>query len=109
TAREIVDTSSAAVVEIEAGDRVGTGFVVGSTGLIATNLHVIEGETAINVKLYREQTPLPVVSIAGVDGTHDLALMWIKAPHPLNVVRLGDSSMMSAGDKIYAIGNPLDL
>jgi serine protease Do len=35
--------------------------------------------------------------------------MWIKAPHPLSVVRLGDSSMMSAGDKIYAIGNPLDL
>lgn len=109
TAREIVDTSSAAVVEVEAGDRVGTGFIVNSSGLIATNLHVIEGEPAINVKLYREKTALPVVSIAGVDTTHDLALMWIKAPHPLRVVRLGDSSAVSAGDKVYAIGNPLDL
>ncbi|HEY3803027.1 MAG TPA: trypsin-like peptidase domain-containing protein [Kofleriaceae bacterium] len=110
TAREIVDTSSPAVVEIEAGDnRVGTGFVVSNTGLIATNLHVIEGETTIKVKLFKETTPIPVMSIAGVDPTHDLALMWINPPHRLTPVRLGDSSQMSAGDKVYAIGNPLDL
>ena len=110
TAREIVDTSSPSVVEVEAGDdRVGTGFIVTSTGLVATNLHVIEGEGTIKVKLYKESTALPVMSIAGVDRTHDLALMWIKAPHPLSAVHLGDSSVMSAGDKVYAIGNPLEL
>ena len=49
------------------------------------------------------------MSIAGVDRTHDLALMWIKAPHLLSAVHLGDSNAMSAGDKVYAIGNPLDL
>src|SRR6185312_5036481 len=110
TAREIVDTSSPAVVTIEAGDnRVGTGFVVAPNGLIATNLHVIEGETTIKVKLFKDPTPIGVMSIAGVDPTHDLALMWIKPPHQLATVRLGDSSQMSAGDKVYAIGNPLDL
>jgi serine protease Do len=109
TAREIVDTSSPGVVEVEAGDgeRVGTGFIVDKSGLIATNLHVIEGESQITVKLYKEPAALPVVSIAGVDRAHDLALMWIKAPHALHAVKLGDSNIMSAGDKIYTIGNPL--
>jgi serine protease Do len=110
TAREIVDASSPAVVEIEAGeDRVGTGFIVDKSGLIATNLHVIEGEASIQVKLYKEQASLPVLSVAGVDRAHDLALLWIKPSRALTTVHLGDSSAMSAGDKIYAIGNPLHM
>jgi hypothetical protein len=108
SAREIVSTASPAVVEIQAGDdRLGTGFIVDASGLVATNLHVIEGEAEIKVKLYKESAALPVMSIAGVDRAHDLALMWIKPPHALSAVRLGDSNAMSAGDKVYAIGNPL--
>ena len=113
TAREIVDASSPAIVRVEVGgeggnSRIGTGFIVGPSGLIATNLHVIEGEAQISVKLYKDEAAYPVVSIAGVDTEHDLALMWIQPPHKtLPTVRLGDSNIMSAGDKIYAIGNPL--
>ena len=110
TARDIVDTASPAVVVVEAGeDREGTGFIVDPAGLVATNLHVIEGESTIRVKLYKDHDPLQVVAIAGVDREHDLALMWIKAPRALPAVRLGDSALTSAGDKIYALGNPLDL
>src|SRR5258707_10032582 len=78
SAREIVDASSPAIVRVEAGnDRVGTGFILSRNGLIATNLHVIEGESKIKVKLYKDQSEYEVVSIAGVDRGHDLALMWI--------------------------------
>ena len=46
SAREIIDASSPAIVRIEAGEaKVGTGFILDSSGLIATNLHVIEGES----------------------------------------------------------------
>ena len=56
TARDIIDQSSPAIVRIESGDsKVGTGFVLGADGLIATNLHVIEGESSIHVKLYKDQ------------------------------------------------------
>ena len=110
SAREIVDASSPAIVRVEAGnDRVGTGFILSRNGLIATNLHVIEGESKIKVKLYKDQSEYEVVSIAGVDRGHDLALMWITPKAMLPVVRLGDSSGVSAGDKIYAIGNPLGM
>jgi serine protease Do len=110
SAREIVDASSPAIVRVEAGeDRVGTGFILDSSGLIATNLHVIEGESTIKVKLYKDQGEYQVVSIAGIDRGHDLALMRIKPRGNLPVVKLGDSSVVSAGDRIYAIGNPLGM
>jgi len=110
SAREIVDASSPAIVRVEAGDdRVGTGFILDRTGLIATNLHVIEGESAIKVRLYKDQGEYPVISIAGVDRGHDLALMWIHPKASLPTVKLGDSNVVSAGDKIYAIGNPLGM
>ena len=48
------------------------------------------------------------MSIAGVDRGHDLALMRIKPTQAsCRSCTLGDSSAVSAGDRIYAIGNPL--
>lgn len=110
SAREIVDASSPAIVRVETGgDRVGTGFILDRAGLIATNLHVIEGESTIKVRLFDGGREYPVVSIAGIDRDHDLALMWIRPSGKLPTVRLGDSSGASAGDKVYAIGNPLGM
>jgi S1-C subfamily serine protease len=108
SARDIIDSSSPGIVRIEAGDaKVGTGFIVDPTGLIATNLHVIEGESSIRVKLYKDPTEYPATVIAGFDKGHDLALIRIQPKKPLPALRLGDSSSVSAGDRIYAIGNPL--
>src|SRR6478752_6472165 len=68
TARDIIDRSSPAIVRIEAGEaKVGTGFILGSDGLIATNLHVIEGESNIKVKLYKDPVEYPATVIAGLD------------------------------------------
>jgi hypothetical protein len=107
SAREIVDQSSSAVVRIEAGDsKVGTGFVIDPKGIIATNLHVIQGEAEIKVRT-KDGAQYPVMSIAGMDKDHDLALVRIYPKQALRPVRLGDSNQVSAGDKIYAIGNPL--
>src|SRR3569623_310476 len=106
--RQIVDSSSPASVRIEAGDNmVGTGFIVYGGGLIATNLLVIEGESKIRVKLFKDSTEYPVTTIAGVDRGHDLALIWIQPRQQLPVLHLGDSKAVSAGDQVYAIGNPL--
>jgi len=67
TARDIIDSSSPAIVRIEAGEaKVGTGFIIGNDGLIATNLHVIEGESNIKVKLYKNPVEYPATVIAGL-------------------------------------------
>ena len=108
SARDIFDVSTPAIVVIEAGEaKVGTGFILDPSGLIATNLHVIEGESNIRVKLYKDPTEYPATVIAAVDKGHDLALIRIKPKKSLPVLRLGDSSVVSAGDRVYAIGNPL--
>jgi S1-C subfamily serine protease len=44
----------------------------------------------------------------GTDKVHDLALLQIDAPN-LQPVTLADSSSLSVGQKVYAIGNPFGL
>src|SRR5512138_1066275 len=100
--REIIDSSSPAIVRIEAGEsKVGTGFILDGSGLIATNLHVIEGESKVRVKLYKDPTDYPATIVAAVDKGHDLALIRITPKKPLAKLRLGNSDAMSAGDRVY--------
>ena len=107
TEKDILRGASPAIVRIEAGsEKIGTGFIVDKTGVIATNLHVIAGESAIRVKLH-DGTQYQVAQIAGLDPARDLALLQITAPKALPTVKLGDSDAMAAGDQIVAIGNPL--
>ena len=105
--KDIVQRSSPAIVRIEAGrEKVGTGFIVDKTGVVATNLHVVAGESTIRVRLM-DGTLYQVTQIAGLDLDRDLALLKITATKDLPILRLGDSDALSAGDQIVAIGNPL--
>jgi len=75
TAKDIVQRSSPAIVRIEAGpEKVGTGFIVDKAGVVATNLHVVAGESTIKVRLL-DGTLYPVEQIAGLDPERDLALL----------------------------------
>jgi S1-C subfamily serine protease len=104
--KDIVTQSSPAIVRIEAGEGTGTGFIVDKSGLVATNLHVVAGNEVVKVKLH-DGNVYPVMGVAGVDRGRDLAVLRISPPRPLPVLRLGDSSQISAGDKVVTIGNPL--
>jgi serine protease Do len=105
--KDIVQRSSPAIVRIEAGpEKVGTGFIVDKSGVIATNLHVVAGESTIKVRLL-DGTQYAVLQIAGLDPNRDLALLRIQPAKELPVLKLGDSDAMVAGDQIVAIGNPL--
>jgi serine protease Do len=110
TPKDIVARSSPAIVFVEVGEgdvrQTGTGFILDKTGLIATNLHVVRGNTQIRVKLFSGET-YPVMQIAGVDPGRDLAVLRIQPAKHLPTVKLGDSAAMAAGDPIIAIGNPL--
>jgi serine protease Do len=107
TPKEIVANSKPAIVRIEVGpDRVGTGFVIDKTGLIATNFHVVVGSDDIKVTML-DGTKYPVRRIVGFDPAHDLALLDIDPTAAIPVLLLGDSGSMSPGDPVLAIGNPL--
>jgi serine protease Do len=107
TAKDIVKRSSPAIVRIDAGrDKVGTGFILDKAGLVATNLHVVLGESTIKVRLF-DGSQYPVLQIAGIDIERDLALLRISPPKGLPTLKLGDSDAVAAGDQIIAIGNQL--
>ena len=107
SARDIVQRASPAIVRIEAGsEKIGTGFILDKGGVIATNLHVVAGESTIRVKLF-DGSQYAVMQIEGLDPGRDLALLRIRPVKELPTLQLGDSDAVSPGDQIVAIGNPL--
>lgn len=82
----------------------GTGFIVTSDGLIATNKHVVEGGSDFTVTTTDGQTfPGKVVA---TDPVTDLALLKIET-RGLPVADLGDSDQVQVGQWVIAVGNAL--
>jgi S1-C subfamily serine protease len=93
------------------GTATGSGFVIDTQGHVLTNAHVVDGAQKIEVTLGNADTSQPVsAQVVGKDPSTDVALLKINAPadqlHPL---QLGDSSALSVGDPVVAIGNPFGL
>jgi S1-C subfamily serine protease len=87
--------------------RIGSGFIVGSGGLIATNYHVIKKARAISVKL-KNNKEYNDVEVINFDAAKDIALIKINES-ALNAVTLGDSNSVEIGQRVVTIGNPLGL
>jgi len=74
---------------------------------VLTNFHVVDGANrGIEVMLSNKRRYQ--AKVVGTDKAHDLALLQIEAPN-LQPVTLADSSGLSVGQKVYAIGNPFGL
>ncbi|MDE3062141.1 MAG: trypsin-like peptidase domain-containing protein [Acidobacteriota bacterium] len=85
----------------------GSGFVLDKAGHVLTNYHVIDGANrGIQVTLSNKTSYK--ATVVGADHVHDLALLQISAPN-LQPVTLADSSGLSVGQEVYAIGNPFGL
>ena len=85
----------------------GSGFVIDPTGLIVTNAHVIEGATAIQLRLADGRRFKGTV--VGRDNRVDLALLKIDGATNLTVLPLGDSNRLRVGEFVLALGHPFGL
>ncbi|APX89074.1 trypsin [Brevirhabdus pacifica] len=86
---------------------VGSGFIISEDGDIVTNNHVVEGADTVTVKLSDGRSLK--AEVVGTDPATDLALLKVEADAPLPSVKLGDSSVIRAGDEVVAVGNPFGL
>lgn len=103
---------------VEAAGRqssIGSGFLVGADGLAITNYHVVS-QYALEPKTYRLEYARP-------DGTRGaLTLLAIDIANDLAVVRLDGAGLpflgfdagaiageLPRGERVYAMGNPLDI
>jgi S1-C subfamily serine protease len=85
----------------------GSGFILDKAGHVLTNFHVVENANrGIEVQLSNKHKY--TAKVIGTDRVHDLALLKIDATN-LQPVTLADSSGLSVGQKVYAIGNPFGL
>lgn len=84
----------------------GTGMIVTSSGQVLTNNHVIQGATKISVSIEGRSGMFPA-QILGVDPTDDVALLQIQGVSGLPTVSFADSTTLTVGQEVVAIGNAL--
>jgi serine protease DegQ len=81
----------------------GSGVIVRADGFILTNSHVVDGAEKIQVELFDKR--VFSAKKVGVDLESDLAVIRIEATD-LPALPIEDSSALSVGDWVLAIGNP---
>jgi serine protease Do len=84
----------------------GSGVIISPDGYIATNNHVIENASEIQVVLY-DRRSLPA-ELIGSDPTTDVALLKIQSEN-LPFVALGNSDSSQVGEWVLAVGYPYSL
>jgi S1-C subfamily serine protease len=82
----------------------GTGIVLTSNGEILTNNHVIEGATSIKVRDAGNGKTY-TATVVGYAEKDDVAVLQLQNASGLTVATTGDSSTVTTGSKVVALGN----
>ncbi len=125
TASQVCDIVSGSVVEITTeflssygnfqyvSSGAGSGVIISTDGYIVTNNHVISGTSssgtssvANSIKVRLNDETEYEATVIGADSESDIALLKIDASD-LTCAVVGDSSGISTGDQVLAVGNPL--
>ena len=84
----------------------GSGFILTADGYIATNCHVVNNATSVQVTLNDGTTY--DAQVVGSDADYDIAVLKVDPGETkLKPVVVGTSSKMNVGDDVCTIGNPL--
>ncbi len=106
---DIMTNFGKAIVKIQAGTSMGSGFIVDVEGHILTNFHIVQNATVISAKMIEKNQNFNNVKVIKVDPVKDIALLKIDNANSLPIVVLGDSDRLSVGERVVAIGNPQGL
>ncbi len=82
----------------------GSGIILSEDGLILTNSHVVEDCDSASVTLSDDRSF--EAKLVGADPTSDIAVLKIDAKG-LKPAAFGDSALLTVGEHVAAIGNPL--
>lgn len=88
------------------GQGAGTGVIVSQDGYIMTNNHVVQGASSVSVTTSAGDI-YDKVEVVGNDPLNDIAFLKVKDVEDLQAADLGDSSTLSIGQSVFAIGNSL--
>jgi len=106
-----IATIEPAVVELDVttaqGQQIGSGVIIDTNGDIVTNDHVVSGAQTVDVVL-KDGATLHA-QLIGNDPADDLAVVRIPPFAHMSVAQIGDSSKLTVGQEVLAIGNPLGI
>ena len=106
-----VPTNWFEIARVDSG--AGSGFIWDKAGHIVTNYHVIRNASRANVTLF-DHTVLEA-ELVGAEPDVDVAVLKVDLSKnnsngsSLNPVKLGKSSSLRVGQRVFAIGNPFGL
>jgi S1-C subfamily serine protease len=112
---QLYRTSSPSVVLIVTKTGLGSGSLIGAFGDVLTNYHVIKGYSDVGV-VFKPTTEgksptkddVLIGHVTKYDEIADLALVKVtNPPVGASFLRLGDSSDISVGLDVHAIGHPI--
>ncbi|MDM7854401.1 S1C family serine protease [Cellulomonas alba] len=99
----------AITVTTSQGTAQGSGVIVDDKGHVVTNNHVVNGAQG-DVEVTLTDGRLLKGKVVGTDATTDLAVVELEnAPSNLQAAEFGDSSKVTVGQPVMAVGNPLGL
>jgi len=98
----IVDINS--TLKYANGSAAGTGMVLSSTGLVLTNNHVVAQSTHLTATAVLSGRTY-TATVVGTDATDDIALIKLQGATGLKTIQVGDSSKVTLGTTVVAIGN----
>jgi S1-C subfamily serine protease len=110
TTAQVVNKTDPGIVDVistlgdQGGTAYGTGVVLTSDGEILTNNHVVDGATSIQVRDVGNGQVYQA-TVVGYSESDDVAVLQLKDASGLTTATLGNSSDVSVGQKIVAIGN----
>jgi S1-C subfamily serine protease len=112
-AQAVAGKVSSAIVDINTvlasvtgrtSEAAGTGMILTSDGEILTNNHVVAQSTSISVTIPGHSGTYSA-TVLGVDPSADVALIKVSGLSGLPTAQLADSSTLSVGQQVVAMGN----
>jgi S1-C subfamily serine protease len=104
---QVVKAVLPSVVQIDTDSGLGSGVIYDNKGNIVTNAHVVAGASRVTVITATGKKALPA-TLVGQYAPDDLAIVRVNGA-ALKPARFGDSSRLTVGEIVLAMGNPLGL
>lgn len=107
--QKVIQDVLPSVVQITAGDALGSGVVFDDDGHVVTNAHVVGKETAFQVTTATGEQELSAKLVSSYPQ-QDLAVVKIdNPPKGLKAAGFGDTAKVGVGQIVLAMGSPLGL
>lgn len=102
TARNPIEYVTNCTFTIKGPKRMGSGFLISSSGYALTCKHVVEG--AANLTAIMNDQQEAQLNLLFTSNSYDLALVQVMAPRKMPYLSIRDSEGLAPGDRLFAVG-----